>query len=370
MASENLKELKSLQISNNTSLAAAALIHDLGHEDDTASTLTSYSSSTSSIPAAPQKFELHIGKWAKFAETPVNNAAEGAQKVCDILNYFISVASANGYQNTPAVQTLHSATQTAQNGLDPTLTTVIPWKEKISHNTRTQTPSYTLRLKEYVLNGVPLFNIFDAISILYTACLEDLFTVRECELHLYQFRLMLTAFNKNIWINGAFVPNTVAATWYEAEEGQPFIIGFATTCIGKAPQIRGQMNKARKLFCEGAFEYVKESHGELCAVDTCPNLAGNCPEYLAWEMICRNQGKYSSLCLSVLHERSFKYCGHCEGMANFGAVQKNKQIEDLWNKSSLVSMVPYEVGPYPAFELKSMNTILADKRGRRVGKKS
>jgi hypothetical protein len=84
----------------------------------------------------------------------------------------------------------------------------------------------------------------------YTVCVGDLYTPREYELHLYQLRLIISAFNKNKWIKSQYVASTVAATWCETGKNRPLIIGFAATCIGPS-DARKKMNQARKKFFAG-----------------------------------------------------------------------------------------------------------------------
>ena len=53
-----------------------------------------------------------------------------------------------------------------------------------------------MNLRSYIIH-IPLFNIWDDLSYLYTLCCEDIFTDRECELHIYQLRLAILALNKS-----------------------------------------------------------------------------------------------------------------------------------------------------------------------------
>lgn len=355
MSENSQAHVQALQINTSVALVVKAIIQDFGDTNET-STLTSFSSSSSTLPSSPpQKIELHIGNWAKVAKRPVTTTKEGIEKVIEILKFFINVAALNGLGDTPAVATLKKAIETAEKGLDPTYTKPISWTEKVSQHTRAHTPSYTFRLKTFVLNNVPLFNIFDAMAFIYTLCVEDLFAVTDCQLHLYQFRLIIRAFCGNMWHSQTFVPSTVAATWYETTPKKPLTIGFATACIGRTDS-KKQMNKARKVFCEGVFTLATESELELCPPKSCPNFPGNCPEYLIWGMICRNEGNYSSLCLNVFSELAIKFCGYCEEMAKVATSKKNVHINDLWNKSILIksSEVVDENALYPGCNLKDL----------------
>jgi hypothetical protein len=121
----------------------------------------------SALPSPPpQKIELHLKNWAKVANRTVNSLEEGINKVKEILNYFIDVADLNGFGATPAGETLRSAIITAENGLDPAYTSPISGTAKVSQGTRTHTSSKTFQLKNFVLENIPIFNIFDAMGSL------------------------------------------------------------------------------------------------------------------------------------------------------------------------------------------------------------
>jgi hypothetical protein len=130
------------------------------------------------------------------------------------------------------------------------------------------------------------------------------------------------------------------------------------------------MKKARKMFYESVFTLAKESEIELCPPRKCPNFPGNCPEYLVWGMICQNEGKYYSLCLSIIMERTYQLCGQCEAMANVAASNKSVFIDDVWNKCSLIKSdeVVDKTAPYPGCALKDFDAILNGARGRRKRK--
>jgi hypothetical protein len=76
-------------------------------------------------------------------------------------------------------------------------------------------------------------------------------------------------------------------------------------------------------------------------------------------MICGNEGKYFSLCLSIITEQTYRFCGQCEAMANVAASNKRVFIEDVWNKCSLIksSEVVEETAPYPGCAMKDLEAI-------------
>lgn len=46
-------------------------------------------------------------------------------------------------------------------------------------------------LQKFTIHNVTLFNIWDAISFIYTMCVQDVKTPVEAQLHLVQFRLII-----------------------------------------------------------------------------------------------------------------------------------------------------------------------------------
>jgi hypothetical protein len=100
----------------------------------------------------------------------------------------------------------------------------------------------------------------------------------------------------------------------------------------------------------------------------CPNFPGNCPEYLAWGMVSKNEGDYYSLCLSLIKEQTYRYCGYCEAMASVAASNKKVFINDMWNNSTLIksSESVDDTAPYLGCLLKEIQVIIGERRGRKV----
>jgi anaerobic ribonucleoside-triphosphate reductase len=65
------------------------------------------------------------------------------------------------------------------------------------------------------------------------------------------------------------------------------------------------------------------------------NKPGNYPEYQAWEIVCRKEGKYTSLCFTMDTDPNgtiYQCCSGCEDMREL--LNANKiEIEDFWLKS-------------------------------------
>ena len=119
-------------------------------------------------------------------------------------------------------------------------------------------------------------------------------------------------------------------------------------------------------------EYVKGLHTlvENCtlrASKDCANEAGNCSEFVAWGAICKGGETYRSLWLNVNKDKTYKCCNHCELLAKATWKGKSIRIEDWFDETSL------KIGPstplwngYVACDLKSIQAIIAEGRGRRV----
>ena len=60
----------------------------------------------------------------------------------------------------------------------------------IAHNSLVP-PSFTVQLREFVFDEIPVFNIWDSIALIYSTSIERIHSDREVELFLYQLRLIL-----------------------------------------------------------------------------------------------------------------------------------------------------------------------------------
>lgn len=93
-----------------------------------------------------------------------------------------------------------------------------------------------------------------------------------------------------------------------------------------------------------------------------PNVAGNCPEFITWGIVCRDKGKYSSLCVNMEDDpngKIYKCCPSCEDILNI-LNANNIEIDDLWLTSVLGHSNPVYSVTYPYRKLKSLEVILAE----------
>jgi hypothetical protein len=284
------------------------------------------------------KIPLDISYWNELLEQaiPTNDVT----KVETILQYFVYVGTKNGLQDTPAVQKLNNALQFTR--IQPGRET--SWQMRYSHSQEVwplqQNPQITINSPDDLSTAmnslmtdatcnVPLFNIWDSISLLYTLCVEPVSDALRAELHLYQFRTIIRALAQHPYF-AVYSPSTTAATWPN-NFAQRCHIAFFTTCAGRAHEKR-EMAKSRLEFVQSlikTFQVVREKASYLSVLNP-----ASCPEYVAWILTCRQAGNYSSLCFNVRKDAIYRFCAYCEtlrvALEDLGII-----ITDLWDRSSL-----------------------------------
>src|SRR5436190_848477 len=123
-------------------------------------------------------------------------------------------------------------------------------------------------------------------------------------------------------------PTTVAASWKEETQSQLVSIAFTTTAIGmrRGDNTREVMAAARREFMTTLSKTFK-NESKTVNNRFAPNREGNCPEYMTWPVVCRQEGRYQSLYLIMHEEWAYRCCGHCERtLEKLGA--NNIQIDD------------------------------------------
>jgi hypothetical protein len=321
-----------------------------------------------SLPDNQNKICLNLQMWANVFAESVDTVDTQRSRIDKLLNFFINVATRNGLETTPAVQSLQDALSILRRGDDFSRLAKIQWRERISQlSVPTKTTQKLIEnLGKLCIHGAPLFNIWDSMAFLYTLCVEDVKTQLGAELHLYQFRLIIAAFRACTYFPKYAGPVTVAASWTEETPDHPLSLAFATSCVGE----RDKRNKptddpTRETMCAARREFMKTITDKLQNLSTVvnnsipPNKEGNCPEYMAWPIVCRQIGRYKSLCLTMQQDPdAYQCCGYCESTREH--LNANKiQIDDLWKTSSLTIGPIKNVGnAYPARGLKSLGEIL------------
>jgi hypothetical protein len=312
-------------------------------------------------PSIRMPITLDLPRWTAYiSATAIPNDISDVRAV---IEYFNEVAAANSLQNTTAARKLLQALtildQTTPE-TDPdvvmfcdrlafgqgrdevvTLTRSIKTLESVdSMAITTETAAARLiveqtrkQLVSVATMSVPIFNIWDSISLIYTLCVEHVTSDLMAELHLFQFRTIVQILSKH-WYKGEqkLSPSTVAATWSESQKSIPVKIAFATTCSGERDEKRA-MQKARYEFAERlipGLNVFRKQKGWVCA----SFMPGNCPEWLVFILVCTDWGTYSSICQNKNKDRIFKLCGYCEELAQY-LNRMEIQINDLWDSSNL-----------------------------------
>ena len=295
-----------------------------------------------SLPDDRDRICLHLETWAKVLAEPIDTMDSQRSRIDKLLNFFINVATLNDLATTPAVQSLQEAVSVVRRGGDFSRDCkTIPWQVRVSQLSVATKTNYQriLNLRNLCIHGIPLFNIWDSMSFIYTVCAEDLKTQLGAELHLYQFRMIIAAFHACEYFHGYAKPTTVAASWTEETQNQPLNIAFATTCVGPR---KIKQHPAREDMAAARQEFMKTVTDKLTTISTivnnrkAPNRPGNCPEYLTWPIVCTQEGRYKSLCFTMAEPSPMVYqcCAHCERtLQHLGA--NNIQIDDLWQTSSM-----------------------------------
>ena len=145
---------------------------------------------------------------------------------------FIAIATRNGLGNIPSVQKLQDAQTIFRRGenYNPG-----PATYRIVHGAAYQNMSFLERSKHLVIQDIPLFNIWDCVSFIYTLCVEPITSTMQAECHLYQFCTIILALCNTRYFPSYAKANTVAAAWnVPPTEGDRLLVAFATTCIERA----------------------------------------------------------------------------------------------------------------------------------------
>ena len=241
-----------------------------------------------SLPKDHIKISLNLGIWKNVHDEPHDESSIRA-RIDKILTFFLNIASSNQLTITPAVQTLRDSLSILRRGGDFGREAAKKnWRERISQLSEAKTNHDSVStLRNLCLQGFPIFNIWDSISFIYTLCVEDIKTQLGAELHLYQFRLIISALRKSELYFPYFAgPTTVAASWKETEN-QHFAVAFATTAVGdkEGDNMKEAIAAARRVFMTTITKALtKEAKNTNTRYAL--NRPGNCPEYLVWPVVC------------------------------------------------------------------------------------
>lgn len=344
---------------------------------------------------APNAIKLDLLSWKHLLRAPTTTVSDQRERIRFIFNFFLDVGKKNGFgDNAPALTSLEKAILVLGEEGDFSGNSRRNWEERISQRSVTEIEQildqfpHAYQKKEGVgtllpggnqqghvaahlqsrfsskdiYDTIPLFNIWDSISFIYTTCVEKIESQLHAELHLFQFRLIIHGLRSCDYFPLFAGPTTVAAAWTAAPQ---FVIAFATTCVGsrrRGDSIKAAMADARSRFISIVSTRLNEpiTIGEI----NCLNRLGNCPEFVTWRFVCREPGKYLSLCFSLDEDdgkaKALKFCNYCHELAKI--LGRNRfEIADLWETALLCdesfSAVRHPQALYPFRRLKSLEEV-------------
>lgn len=355
---------KDLTLTLQPTLSSLAIRQDFGINIDDSGSISSNLTTMSSIsspycPPTPsyRGIELHVAHWARYSQHI--SSLEGNAKVSEakkILQFFSESADQAGLAHSPCTEVLREAIGFAVPASKTT------GAQRVVHKTRATAPTHVNNLRDFVVNSIPIFNVFEALCWLYTYLIDpsQLRNDRDVELFLYQLGLIMRCLTKTapIWAAKKFIPSTIAAAWTKPT-GQPLIVAFACSCVAAKPSQKSEAHAARQAFLQSVHALVGNTWGQL---QDCRNAAGNCPEFLTWGSICRPGKSYRSLCLSRVSNMAYRCCQHCEQWVQ-AAVSADIMVHDWYDKTSIAILQEQEEDGYEGYKLK--NTALIIREGRR-----
>ena len=352
------QETKDIQASLHTSLSGLALNKDIKILDETSSATSRQSTPT--LFQDPQGIPLRIKDWARRAREQPQSPEDGRMRAIKIFQLFIEIGTVFGLKETPCIKILENAVDICNNQVTSKSLKV----DKIADQTRSKTPSLTMTLKNFVLERIPVYNIFEAMCWVYTCCVATDKIRKDCdaERYLYQLRLIFKALKATKWVQQT--PTTVAATWNAPSNNDPLIVAFACSCVGKQ-NLKSEIAAARREYVRGLHSHVQN----FTYTSNAPNIAGNCPEFVVWGTVCKARNSYRSLCLHMNKEMSYKYCGHCEFLAKAASEGNSIRIEDWYDKSCLVVPELYKKNKYDGCMLKDIQIIVEEGSHQKIGEK-
>ena len=331
-----------------------ANVDDNMSSDYSLSSLASFSKGDSSktlfLSSSQSDIPLVINHWAQRAAQPRAISPQKDQGKL-FLQTFIDISIAHGLgPDSHPISILRAALNELADDNAPEEGSA---RRRVAHNSLVH-PSFAVQLRGFIFDGIPVFNIWDSIALIYSISIEPISTDREIELFLYQLRLILISMrNTHCWGSDHF-PSTVAATWTSPIKDGSVLAAFAVSCIkGRNGSLRKEQNLARQNYNQRLHQLVTSTAEEIKARREGQNLAGNCPEFITWATICRKPGSYFTLCLNIALELTMECCGPCletrKAASTVGII-----IEDRWRTCSLVSVFGKEevnIGEYRIKEI-------------------
>jgi hypothetical protein len=328
-------------------------------------------------PLAEDQIRVELKKWTRFFQRKAELVRDQHEIIRIIVEYFIDVAARKGLGGSSAAQILRNCLtelearitagdeirndipaakcgwelrigqrsiaeverDMAHGVLGEAHLQSQPMEGKSSRQLRCQNPSDSNSSPSTsLIDQIPLFNLWDSLSFIYTKAVEPIRDQLHAELHIYQFWVIVCILRncQHYFVLWA-MPSTAAATWTKPGKiGEPYIIAFATTCVGPRKQAIGTKQGMQQLRLEHLARLKKTLGIADPPVGRYPGLDGNCPENITLGVIS-GPGRYVSHCLARKGEsvKSMKFCKSCETQAGLFDAH-GIEIIDLWEGGTLV----------------------------------
>ena len=161
---------------------------NLAEDSDSSSSLTSYSFGEADRATVNRysRIPLTISDWAKRASVVIPESQK-KQTGIEFLTYFKNIGLQHLSGNSHPIAILDRSLNELGAINPPEFGSGI---RRVAH-ARLNPLTYTLQLREFVFDDIPVFNIWDVIALIYSISVEDVFCDTEVELYLYQLRLIL-----------------------------------------------------------------------------------------------------------------------------------------------------------------------------------
>lgn len=176
---------------------------------------------------------VHLDIWSTVFEESITSPGAQRKRWEKILKFFLKVGTLNNLKASPVLTFLENSLAVIENSrADDNEKLNIDDNMKIDHRYEPVKVTGIVRSKNLVFNSIPLHNMWDAISFVYTVCVEKVSTRCQAEAHIFQFRTIIQALRaggqKNEHILHKFGPTTTEAVWDSS-----FLMAFGTTCVGE-----------------------------------------------------------------------------------------------------------------------------------------
>lgn len=282
----------------------------------------------------PDNITLDLNFWTGILNDEV--VGTSVEKVVSIFQYFIDHGTAKGLASSPAVQTLQTSVDLVDDKKKP---------HKVSKNDRIGISHAILQpvlaasakvvkfeeILKYTVEQVPLFNVWDCISFVYTLCVEPIGNPLLVELHLYQFRIIVKALGDH-WFLKKCAPTTTVGVWLRRQVEGRHLIAFATTSAADKVNKKREMAQSRYEFAQKLVGHLDVVHSETAVLSA--YYPGHCAEYQAVAFIViltrRATQEFSMICFHVYQDLIYKMCEYCvplrNNLATLGIV-----ITDIWD---------------------------------------